>query len=71
MCSHGIDKVTSAVSLVKVECFPWPLSHSHGNGSDAISPLSAQCVTVTGFICMPVPVAEHFGYLFLFKAKSA
>lgn len=57
--------------LVKVESFPWPLPHGHGNGSDTISLLSAQCVTVTGFIGMPVPVAEHFGYLFLFIAKSA
>lgn len=30
--------------------------------------LSAECVAVSGFISMPVPVAEHFWDLLLFKA---
>lgn len=57
------------MSLVKVESFPWPLLH--GGGSDTISALSAQCVTVTGFTGMPLPVAEHIATSFLFKAKGA
>lgn len=59
------------MSSEKVEGFPGPLPQGHGNGPDTITLLSAQCVTVTGFIGMPVPAAEHFRYLFLFKAKSA
>lgn len=30
--------------------------------------LSAECVAASGFISMPVPVAEHFWDLLLFKA---
>lgn len=33
--------------------------------------LSAECVAVSGFTSVPVPVAEHFWDLLLFKAESA
>ena len=69
MFCQGVDTFTFIISCVLGKGWKFPMASPTGPW-DTISLLSAQCVTVTWFSGMPVPVAERSPYLVLFKAKS-